>query len=179
MKDEIKKQIENEAKKRLPKLWDKLSHVTFIEGAEYGYFLAQQSCVCSSITKGWDNKEDERWDSVGSKRQSVDSELRDIVDCILKFDKEESNEVKGRYFDVIQRDLEKLILSASQNQKNEKESDAVNPIELLEWLLRKESDLSIIYGGTPELKKDYRFSGEDNDYSIDEVIELFKESKTK
>jgi len=81
MKDEIKKKIEEEALKfskseyadSIPdELVDLLS---FKKGAEYGYSLAQQSCVCSSINKGWDNKEDEQWDSVGSKQQSVNSEL--------------------------------------------------------------------------------------------------------
>ena len=40
MEDEIKQQIKDEAKKRLPKLWETMSHETFIEGAEYGYSLA-------------------------------------------------------------------------------------------------------------------------------------------
>ena len=32
-------------------------------------------------------------------------ELKDILDCIIKFDNKETLEVKGAYFEVIQRDL--------------------------------------------------------------------------
>lgn len=41
MKDKRAKQIEEEAKKRLSTILDKLPHVAFIEGAEYGYSLAE------------------------------------------------------------------------------------------------------------------------------------------
>ena len=82
MKDEIKKKIEEEAlvfskSNYADSIPDELlDFLSFKKGAEYGYSLAQQSCVCSSINKGWDNKEDEQWDSVGSKQQSVNSELK-------------------------------------------------------------------------------------------------------
>ena len=33
--------------------------------------------------------------------------LKDIIDCIIRFDDTESIEAKGRYFDVIQKDLRK------------------------------------------------------------------------
>jgi len=156
MEKEIKKKIEDEAYQ-----YDNSTpsdscneELAFIKGAEYGYSLAQQN-VNSELLR---------------QVQRLTTWIRmegndDDVEMIL-----EAEEVMSRA---------ESLLSASQNQQNEKESDAVNPIELLEWLSRQESDISIIYGGTPELKKDYRFAGEDNDYSIDEVIELFKESKTK
>jgi len=36
-------------------------------------------------------------------------ELEDIINCIVKFDHTETLEVKGRYFDIIQKDLKKLV----------------------------------------------------------------------
>ena len=41
MEDKILKQIEEEAKKRLPKLWDRISQDTFIEGAKFGYNIKE------------------------------------------------------------------------------------------------------------------------------------------
>ena len=35
--------------------------------------------------------------------------LKDIIDCIIRFDDTESIEAKGRYFDVIQKDLRKEV----------------------------------------------------------------------
>ena len=36
-------------------------------------------------------------------------ELEDIINCIVNFDHTETLEVKGRYFDIIQKDLKKLV----------------------------------------------------------------------
>lgn len=36
-------------------------------------------------------------------------ELEDIINCIVKFDHTETLEVKGRYFDIIQKDLKQLV----------------------------------------------------------------------
>ena len=41
--------------------------------------------------------------------ESLNEEIGDIIECILKFDDTESLEVKGRYFEVIQRDLRKAV----------------------------------------------------------------------
>lgn len=47
MEDKILKQIEEEAKKRLPKLWDRISQDTFIEGAKFGYNIKESVDKCS------------------------------------------------------------------------------------------------------------------------------------
>ena len=39
----------------------------------------------------------------------MDKNLKDIIDCIIRFDDTESIEAKGRYFDVIQKDLRKEV----------------------------------------------------------------------
>jgi hypothetical protein len=62
MKDEIKQQIEDEVKKYIKTLsamqyksafdFGIQNRSAFAKGAEYGYSLAQQSCICSSIAKG-------------------------------------------------------------------------------------------------------------------------------
>ena len=36
-------------------------------------------------------------------------ELEDIINCIVNFDHTETLETKGRYFDIIQKDLKKLV----------------------------------------------------------------------
>ncbi len=47
--------------------------------------------------------------------------------------------------------------------------------KLLTWLTDEDCPYSIMYGGTPELEKDYRFAGNiDKDYTIKEVIEIYK-----
>jgi hypothetical protein len=52
MEDKILKQIEDEAKKRLPKLWDRMSHEAFIEGAKFGYNIKEHNVWC--FAKGKD-----------------------------------------------------------------------------------------------------------------------------
>jgi hypothetical protein len=86
MKDEIKKKIEDTADNAYPSELETNEYYAFQEGAEYGYSLAQQSCVCSSITKGWDNKEDERWNNVGEEQNEKESDVFDldeVIDSIL------------------------------------------------------------------------------------------------
>tara|TARA_R110000737_G_scaffold350680_1_gene390384 strand:- start:1030 stop:1275 length:246 start_codon:yes stop_codon:yes gene_type:complete len=39
----------------------------------------------------------------------MNENLKDIIDCIIRFDDTESIEAKGRYFDVIQKDLRKEV----------------------------------------------------------------------
>ena len=48
---------------------------------------------------------------------------------------------------------------------------------VLEWLTRKDSLFSIMYGGTPELEKDYRFATNDGELTIKELINKYKEYK--
>lgn len=36
-------------------------------------------------------------------------EIKDLLECIAKFDATETLEAKGRYFEVIQRDAQKLV----------------------------------------------------------------------
>lgn len=38
-----------------------------------------------------------------------EKELKDILDCIAKFDDSESFDTKGRYFDIIQNDVRNLM----------------------------------------------------------------------
>lgn len=49
----------------------------------------------------------------------------------------------------------------------------------LEWVTREECRYAIMYGGTPELEKDLRFSGvdENDDHTIKEMIEIYKKEK--
>jgi hypothetical protein len=42
MKDEILKQIEDEAKKKFTKIWDKISKQKFIEGAKYAITIIKK-----------------------------------------------------------------------------------------------------------------------------------------
>lgn len=46
-----------------------------------------------------------------------------------------------------------------------------NTKEFVEWITSKDSKYSIMYGGTPELEKDYRFAAIDIDFTIDEVYD--------
>jgi len=39
----------------------------------------------------------------------MNEEINDIIECIIKFDDTETVEVKGRYFDVIQRDMRNAV----------------------------------------------------------------------
>ena len=51
MEDKILKQIEDEAKKRLPKLWDRMSHEAFIEGAKFGYNIKEHNISLYAMSK--------------------------------------------------------------------------------------------------------------------------------
>lgn len=44
-----------------------------------------------------------------SQLREENTHLQDTIECIVKFDKTETLEVKGKYFEVIQRDLESEI----------------------------------------------------------------------
>jgi spore coat polysaccharide biosynthesis predicted glycosyltransferase SpsG len=43
--------------------------------------------------------------------------------------------------------------------------------EVLEWLTNEKSEFSIMYGN-----QDKRFSSNDKDYTIDEIIEIYKQT---
>lgn len=49
-------------------------------------------------------------------------------------------------------------------------------IKFVEWLTSKDGKYGIMYGGTPELKKDYRFAGYKRDYTIKELLNKFKKT---
>jgi hypothetical protein len=40
---------------------------------------------------------------------TIEEEAKDILDCISVFDPDETLKNKGRYFDVIQNDVKKLL----------------------------------------------------------------------
>ena len=88
MNPQIKKQIEEEALRRFPEDEYDDEYFTgryyFKEGAKYGYI--QQA----------------------EKRKIEAVELNDIIKCIIDFDDAETDEIKGKYFSTIQRDLRKL-----------------------------------------------------------------------
>jgi hypothetical protein len=44
-------------------------------------------------------------------------------------------------------------------------------IDILEWLTNDKSEFSIMYGD-----QDKRFSSNDKDYTIDEIIEIYKQT---
>ena len=48
--------------------------------------------------------------------------------------------------------------------------------DLLLWITSDESPVSILYGGTPEEDKVFRFASLEEVYTVDELIELFKKS---
>lgn len=48
----------------------------------------------------------------------------------------------------------------------------------LEWLTRKESEIVILYGGTPNEKRDCRFATLETEFTIDETLELYKAKAT-
>jgi len=56
-------------------------------------------------------------------QQLPSQQIQDIIDCIIKFDVSESEEVKGRYFEIIQQDLKRAVhaseLSADADVKDE------------------------------------------------------------
>lgn len=39
----------------------------------------------------------------------METEIQDIIDCILEFDENETLQNKGEYFGIIQRDLKKAL----------------------------------------------------------------------
>jgi hypothetical protein len=49
-------------------------------------------------------------------------------------------------------------------------------VAFVNWLTEKESKYAILYGGTPELEKDYRLATLENDFTIEEVFEHFKKA---
>lgn len=48
--------------------------------------------------------------------------------------------------------------------------------EFLKWLTENNCKYAIMYGGTPELEKDYRFCCNENDYTIEEVINEYNKT---
>ncbi|MFH2029685.1 MAG: hypothetical protein ABIJ40_03545 [Bacteroidota bacterium] len=46
------------------------------------------------------------------------NEINDILNCIAKFDKSASLEIKGRYFETIQRDIERLKLAGQKENES-------------------------------------------------------------
>lgn len=61
--------------------------------------------------------------------------------------------------------------------KQEMKSDDIQAF--LKWLTDKDSQFSIMYGGTPELEKDYRFATNDEDYTIEEVYKFYQEFQSQ
>jgi hypothetical protein len=49
-------------------------------------------------------------------------------------------------------------------------------VAFVKWLTEKDSKYAILYGGTPDLKKDYRLATLEDDYTIEEVFEEFKKA---
>lgn len=47
----------------------------------------------------------------------------------------------------------------------------------LKWLTAKDSKYAIMYGGTPELDKDYRFASNDEDFTIEEILDIYTNTK--
>jgi hypothetical protein len=40
---------------------------------------------------------------------TLDEEIKDVLECIAKFDPDETLKNKGRYFEVIRKDAKKLL----------------------------------------------------------------------
>ena len=146
MKNEIKQQIEKEAlifrkSEYADSIADDLVDLlSFKKGAEYGYSLARQSVniellealkKCFSVTNDYTKR---MWEEGGASEQDSDKMT------------------KQSYF---YEEINQVILSASQNQQNEKESDAV---EFMNWSQR--------INGMPST-------------NYIELYEIFKQSKTK
>jgi hypothetical protein len=49
-------------------------------------------------------------------------------------------------------------------------------VAFVKWLTENDSKYAILYGGTPELEKDYRLATLENDFTIEEVFEHFKKA---
>ena len=49
-------------------------------------------------------------------------------------------------------------------------------VAFTKWLTEKDSKYAILYGGTPELEKDYRLATLEGDFTIEEVFEEFKKA---
>lgn len=76
------------------------------------------------------------------------------------------------YFDAYGKQmLDDLIKNKDANLRFEDFT-----IRFIKWLTRKDSPYSIMYGGTPKLKKDYRFATGKKDYTIEEVLKQFKKT---
>ena len=50
-------------------------------------------------------------------------------------------------------------------------------IDFAKWITDKDSMYAPMFGGTPELEKDYRFADIERDYTAEEIVELFINQK--
>ena len=74
-------------------------------------FLTVQDIKVNLPEKSW--LREIRWylQPIEEPEEAVREELTNILNCIISFDKTTSLEAKGRYFEVIQRDIEKYLKS--------------------------------------------------------------------
>jgi phenylalanyl-tRNA synthetase alpha subunit len=78
--------------------------------------------------------------------------------------------VAAKQFRTEEKDKTRLysfIQGAKWQQKNSYNEKDLK--DLLEWLTNEKSEFSIMYGN-----QDERFSSNDNDYTIDEILEIYK-----
>lgn len=83
-----------------------------------------------------------------AKEPTVTDEIKDIIDCIVKYDESDSAKNKARYFDIIQRDFKKALTS-------DKEMTVKEAMQELDECIKK---------ATPELSKI-----KDVDKTLDEI----------
>lgn len=64
------------------------------------------------------------------------NEIKNVLECIVKFDKTETLEQKGKYFDVIQKAVERILMSNPTILF----TDIYNHLKIIENYLRGEHD---------------------------------------
>lgn len=69
--------------------------------------------------------------------------------------------------------MEKLIIDKMSDDNKEV------AVAFVKWLTEKDSKYVILYGGTPDIEKDYRLATLENDFTIEEVFEEFKKHSQK
>lgn len=71
------------------------------------------------------NEIDEYFASQFREISEISDEVEDIIDCIIKYDDADSVGNKARFFDVIQRDLRKVMQTRDQLRKNKGISEGI------------------------------------------------------